>query len=167
MSGRMYAGLSRQSVQHRSTTAVQQLRQDFTELVTGGCSPHLVAASFAVGMFITVLPTMGLGLVVFLVLLRTTDWVNEVALFSTLVVVNPVTKLGIYYGSYRIGEFLFGPADPTVAAGTGIVFLITDLVKRLVIGNVIIALLLALGSYGVVRLITAWYQRRHLARITV
>ncbi|MFQ3285574.1 MAG: hypothetical protein ACI9TI_001201 [Natronomonas sp.] len=118
-----------------------------------------VAGSFAVGVFITALPTLGTGLLVFLVLVALVDRISKLALFASVVVLNPVVKWGVYAASFSLGSLLLGPvpgATPTelsLSAGPGIV-------SRLLVGNLILAVVLTVVGYVVVfRLVTSFRAR--------
>ena len=117
--------------------------------------PGDVAGSFAVGVFITALPTLGTGLLAFLALVALVDRISKLALFASVVVLNPVAKWGVYAASFSVGSVLLGPAPgatPTelsLSAGPGIVV-------RLLVGNLLVAVALtAVGYVVVLRLVTS------------
>ncbi|ELY55032.1 hypothetical protein C493_11812 [Natronolimnohabitans innermongolicus JCM 12255] len=108
------------------------------------------------GTFITMLPTFGVGLVAFLVLVSVFDSISKIALFASLLVFNPVVKWGVYASSFALGVFLLGPvegatvADASLQAGPAIV-------TRLVVGNLILAVIAtALGYVAIHRLATRY-----------
>ena len=108
--------------------------------------PRLVAASFALGLFIIALPNLGLGLVVVAAIASRFDWANPPALSAAAVVLNPVVKSGVYVASFALGTVLLGPVPGifsgrlTLSAGPGVL-------SRLLVGNLIVAAGVAVGGY--------------------
>ena len=122
--------------------------------------PNDVAASFAVGVFITALPTFGAGLLLFVVLATAVDRISKLALLASVVVLNPVVKWGVYAASFWLGNRILGPAPGTtlseVSFSAG-----PDIVARLLVGNLILAVVFTVVGYVVVlRLVCAFRRRR-------
>lgn len=119
-------------------------------------TPHQVAASFAIGTFITMMPTLGVGLLGFIVLLYLFDWINKIALFAAVLVFNPVVKWGVYLSSFSLGVLLLGPVegmatvDISIASGPAIAY-------RLLVGNLILAVIATVIGYAVAYRIAAAY----------
>lgn len=109
-------------------------------------SPENVARSFSVGAFITMLPTLGTGLGLFVVMIYLFNWVNKIALFASVLVFNPIVKWGVYAASFSLGVFLLGPiegistTDVSLSAGGPILL-------RLIVGNLILAVFAAVLAY--------------------
>lgn len=122
-------------------------------------TPHEVAASFAFGVVVTTLPTAGTAFVVFLAAVYLSERVSKLALVASLAVFNPPVKFAIYGASFWVGQRLLGPVpgepltSPTLAAGT-------DILVRQLLGNVLLAGLLAIGGYLAVRWLVESYRRR-------
>lgn len=129
-------------------------------------TPHEVAASFAIGVVIVTIPTAGLAIVIFAVLAYFFEQASKLALFSTLIVFNPVVKWGVYGASYWLGTLVLGPVPGgsitslSLAAGP-------DIVIRQLLGNVLIAVGLGLLSYVVVRWAVREYRRRQTPSLGV
>lgn len=148
--------------QSRLRGYVGRVRAALYDSFTHEHTPRQIALSFALGTFITMMPTLGTGLIIFVVLVRLFDWINSVALFSSVVVFNPAVKWGVYAGSFALGFVLLGPVEgfaigdvPSFGDGS-------DIVVRLLVGNTILAVLAAgLGYLIVYRLVVA-YQRNSL-----
>jgi len=102
-----------------------------------------IALSFALGIFITVIPTMGLGLIMFLFLDRISEKISILALMSTVLFINPFVKPFFYISSIKIGALILGVEVSTTIS----LFL---LIKALYVGSFVIALFLAVTSYFVV-----------------
>ena len=130
-----------------------ELRRAFSENHT----PRETAGSFAVGTFITMLPTLGIGLLAFLALAYLFDSVSKIALFASVLVFNPLVKWGVYVSSFALGIFLLGPvegvttADASLSAGPPIVV-------RLLVGNLILAVIATALSYVLVYRLAVRYH---------
>lgn len=132
-----------------------ELRRSFTQEYT----PREVAGSFALGVFITMLPTLGAGLVVFVVLAYLFDRINKIALFASVLVLNPVVKWGVYAASITLGFLLLGPVEGfdgepiTVDAGL-------DVLVRLWVGNLILAAVATVVAYPLAYRMVTEYRKR-------
>lgn len=119
----------------------RRLVQAFVETHT----PREVAVSFSIGVFVTALPTLGTGLLVFLGL-AVLSRVSKIAMFASVLVLNPVVKWGVYAASYSLGRLLLGPAPDasftSVSASMGV-----DVLARLWLGNLLLATLFAVVGY--------------------
>lgn len=81
---------------------LEELRKSFHEEKT----PHQIALSFSIGVFVTVLPTLGLGLLLFTYLARVYSWVSRLAIFSSALIFNPLIKPFFYLASINIGGLI-------------------------------------------------------------
>ena len=122
-------------------------------------TPREVAGSFAVGVFITMLPTLGTGLLLFVVLVALFKSISKIALFASVIVFNPVVKWGVYAASFTLGTLLLGPvegvtmADVSLSAGP-------EIVVRLLVGNLILAVVATVLGYVVVfRLVVSYREQ--------
>ncbi|WP_247003975.1 DUF2062 domain-containing protein [Halosolutus gelatinilyticus] len=124
-------------------------------------TPHQIGASFAVGIFITTLPTGGLGIGLFFVFAALWSWVNKPAIFASVAVLNPFVKPAVYVASYHVGGVVLGTrsilsSDPAVdSAGTA--------VGQTLLGNILVGIGLAVLSYVAVVILTRIRrgQQRH------
>ncbi len=134
-----------------------ELRKSFTQAYT----PREVAGSFALGVFITMLPTLGVGLVVFAVLAYLFERINKIALFASVLVLNPVVKWGVYAASISLGFFLLGPVEGfdggavTVDDGWNVLL-------RLWVGNLILAVIATVIAYPVAYRMVTGYRAREM-----
>lgn len=121
-------------------------------------TPHEIAASFAIGIFITAMPSGGLGIGLFFLFVYWWSWVSKPAIFASVVVLNPFVKPAIYVASYTLGAIIFG-TEPVVA--TESVALETALMvgTLIIVGNLIIATVLAALSYVTVLHLTRAHRR--------
>lgn len=140
----------------------ERVRQELRKAFAEDHSSREVAASFAVGVFITMLPTLGVGLLVFVVLAWLFERLNKVALFASVVVFNPVVKWGVYAASFTLGVFILGPVPGGVSeislhAGP-------EIVIRLLVGNLILAVVAAVPSYFICHKFVTSYRARDVVK---
>lgn len=145
-------------VRARFKRLLARVREEIFRSITEDYTRQQVATSFAIGTFITMLPTLGIGLLVFLVLDYLFDWINRVALFANAIVFNPFVKWGIYAVGLLIGFLLLGPVEgasitaiPTLQDGS-------DLLVRLAVGHAILTVGVTVGAYVVVDRLLAAYE---------
>ena len=121
------------------------LARSFAETHT----PREVAGSFSPDVFITMLPTLGSGPPVFVGLAAVFERISEVAPFASVVVFDPAVKWGVYAASFGLGSLLLGPVEGVSVAGGG--GLPPDagrgVLTRLLVGNLILAVVAAVPSY--------------------
>lgn len=133
---------------------LNEVRRSFSEDYT----PTEIAGSFAIGVFITMLPTLGTGVLVFFVLIYLSDRINRIALFSSLVVLNPVVKWGVYASSLALGFYLLGPINGVGAGDIG-TQTGSAVIIRLLVGNTILAVIATVIGYVIVHRLASRYQR--------
>ncbi len=143
---------------------VTRVREELRETFTEDHTTREIAGSFSIGAFITMLPTLGLGLFVFVVIAFLFDRISKLALFASVVVFNPVVKWGVYAASFALGTLLLGPvegatvSDISFSAGP-------EIVVRLLVGNLILAVVATVGSYVVVHRLAVAYERSQVGEI--
>lgn len=122
-------------------------------------TPHQIAASFAIGVFVTALPTGGLGVGLFFVLVSLQAWISKPAIFASVAVLNPMVKPAVYLSSFQVGSLLLGSDSVSSRdAVTGESARIA--ISQLVLGNLVIAVGLAAVGYLVLLHLTRVYRRR-------
>ena len=140
------------------TVYIDRIRAEIRRSISDEYSPHQIASSFAIGVFITMLPTLGTGLIVFAIISYLSSWINKVALFASVLVLNPVVKWGVYAGSMALGILLLGPVpildDGEVAVEAG-----QEVLVRLLVGNTILAVIATVLGYVIVYRAAERYQR--------
>jgi len=146
-------------VRRRLRRTGSQVRERLEAAFVEDHSPHQVAASFGIGLFITALPTLGTGVLVFLLLAYLFKQLSKIALFASVLVLNPAVKWGVYGTSYWLGQRLLGPVPDftfegvSLSAGPAVL-------TRLWAGNLILAAAFAVIGYAVaLRLVVDFRQR--------
>lgn len=148
--------------QGRFDRYVDRIREELHGAFAKEHTPREVAWSFALGTFITTLPTLGTGLLLFVMIVYVFDWVSPTALFASVLVFNPVVKWGVYVASFTLGMLLLGPiegvsmTDVSFSAGP-------EITVRLLVGNLILAVLATVVSYVVVHRLAVRYASTDIA----
>ena len=91
------------------TRPVLRVRSAFRVAFTEDHPPQWIASSFALGIFITALPTLGAGLSVLAWASHRFVWANKVAFVAAVAVLNPLVESGVYAVSVFIGIQPLGP----------------------------------------------------------
>lgn len=121
-----------------------------------GHTPHLIGLSFAIGSFISILPTLGLG--VFLALLVSFFYVdlNKLALLAPFLVFNFFTQTPLYFFSYRLGNWILGAA-PVMKYNISFWNQIYNFTMRFLLGNLIVSAVVSLIGYFIVKSLARRY----------
>lgn len=145
----------RQQILQTRTRLRERLESAFVE----DHSPQEVAISFGIGLFVTALPTLGTGLLVFVVLVYLFERLSKIALFASVLVLNPPVKWGVYATSYWLGQRLLGPVPGVSFDGT-VLSAGTDVLTRLWVGNLVLAVILATVGYVFALRLVLGFRRR-------
>lgn len=145
-------------VRRRARQLLRDVRREIDEALKERHTPRQVAASFSLGVFITALPTLGLGVLTFFLIAYLFASVSRIALFASVIVLNPVVKWGVYGASYWLGTRLLGPVsvsvtDVSLSAGP-------EIVRRLLVGNLLLAVAFTAVGYVLAYRLTVEYRRR-------
>jgi hypothetical protein len=146
-------------MRNRAKRYVDRIREGVRESFAAEHTPPEVAGSFALGVFITMLPTLGTGLILFGILSYLFAQINRIALFASVLVLNPAVKWGVYGASITLGVFLLGPVDgiegASVSLDAG-----WDVLIRLWVGNLVLAAIATVIGYVVVYRMVVSYRKR-------
>lgn len=121
-------------------------------------SDREIAFSFALGIFVTSLPTLGLGLILFAALIKFTDFISGLAIAACVVIMNPITKWLFYLSSINLGSLVL---TGNISGLTGL----EDTLTFLLIGSLILATLFSITSYFVVLGLVRSYRAKDLSLV--
>lgn len=142
---------------------IARIREEVTERLLKSFlekhTPREVAFSFSLGVFITMLPTLGIGVLFFILLAYFFARLSKIALFASVVVFNPVVKWGVYGSSFSLGQYLLGPV-PGASFDSVSLSMGYDVLVRLWLGNLILAITAALIAYVVALRTVIGFRRR-------
>jgi uncharacterized protein (DUF2062 family) len=137
----------------------QKLRDHFREVLALKTEPRAIAFGFALGTCISVLPTIGFGVLIGVALTVIFKRLSKIALFAAIAFWNPLFIAPIYWLSFRIGDWLFAGTPP---AQYEIVWLneVIYFTRRFLFGNLIVGALLTGLSYTAALAIARKIQSR-------
>ena len=138
---------------------LDQVQQRLRAAVAEDHPPHHIAVSFAIGIFVTALPSLGTGLIVLAWVGYQFAWANKLALAAAVAVLNPLAKSSVYVASFATGTALLGPVPGISRADVGLDAGV-DVLARLLVGNAVLAVVLTAVSYVVVYRAVHAYRRR-------
>lgn len=135
-----------------------RVRQAVTAAFREEHTPHQIAISFAIGIFVTSLPTGGTGIGLFFLVAALWSWISKPAIFASVAVLNPFVKPAVYVSSFQLG----GTVIETSPFSSSIVSPETArvAVQQLLVGNVIVAVALSGLGYVLMLHLTRAHRRR-------
>lgn len=141
-----------------------KIKHHFSEVSKIKTSPESIALGFAVGTFIAILPTFGLGIFIGLLVVLVFEKVSKISLIAAFAVFNPAIEFTLYALNYSIGySILAGKELPEATVDIyNNLFIYT---QRLFVGSVITATILALISYFLIYYAVKSYQKRFLTEL--
>jgi len=137
-----------------------EVRLELEKALEGEYTSRQVAGSFALGIFITSLPTLGIGVLFFFAIVYLFANVSKLALFSSVVVLNPAVKWGVYGTSFWLGSVLLGPVEGVTRSDLSLAAA-PEIVVRLLVGNLILAVVFTVIGYAFAYRLTVAYRRRN------
>ena len=143
----------------RARRVVTEVHDEVREALGEQHTPKQVAYSFALGVFITALPTLGTGVLAFFVIAYLFESISKVSLFASVIVLNPVVKWGVYGTSFWVGSSILGPVEGVTPADVSL-SAAPDIVARLLVGNVLLAVVFTAVAYVGAYRLTVEYRRR-------
>jgi len=133
----------------------------YVHLVRIDATPHQAALGFAVGVVLGIIPSFGFG-ALFAVLLSLIFRINKAAAILGSLIMNPITTVPFWTASAFIGALITG-ADYRVvlaAARSGAIFRSLSYSTCVYMaGNLTLAAVLAILSYGVVSVAVSRYKK--------
>ncbi|MEF8880298.1 MAG: DUF2062 domain-containing protein [Candidatus Nanohaloarchaea archaeon] len=114
-----------------------------------------IAFSFAFGIFVTSLPTLGLGLILFALLIKFTRSISRLAISASIVIMNPLTKWIFYLSSINLGSLILTGRLSGIGG-------LEEALKYLLIGSIVLAAILSILSYFVALKLVKTYRSSEL-----
>jgi uncharacterized protein len=137
----------------------EKVKNHFLEVLKVKTSPHEIALGFAVGTFVSVLPTPGLSILLAFLITLIFPKLSKLSLVGALIVWNPLVSSPLYYLSYRIGAWIIG-GEPVIRFDVVFWDHVYNLTRRYLVGGTIVAFFSAIASYFVVRILAKIYYSR-------
>lgn len=126
-------------------------------------SPHSIALSFAIGMYIGFIPLLGVQTFLALIL----SWIlrlNAVAMVSAAYFTNPLTFVPLFWMAFKVGMLLYPsevslPANWTEFELERMFELLSPYLVQLIIGTTVLGLIFAGASYVFVKYLVTRYRK--------
>jgi len=138
----------------------KKMKKYFWEVMRTKDSPKSIAAGFAIGTAIAILPTFGLGAFIGLLVIFLFKKVSKVSLFSAFIVWNPAILIVLAGLSYKIGSIILKDM-PLTYFKLGILNTFYLYSGRFIVGNIILVLFFSTLSYFVVYFLSKKYQKEY------
>ncbi len=138
----------------------QSLKAKGKTLLQAETSAHNQAVGFAVGTFISLLPTPGFNFALALLLASWFRQIHRATLLASLAVWNVFVTAPLFALSYRLGNYLF-PAPTSTSVAAQWQTQLVSFVQGFFVGNLIIAVGITAVSYTLVLSLTRIYQQKH------
>lgn len=124
-------------------------------------SPHGIALGFALGLFLSVIPTFAMGMLLALALAPVLK-ANLVSTYLGTAVVNPFTAVFFYGLDYFVGRLIVGGTSHITLPRTfsQLCDITGTIAFPLYLGAVLVAASLALASYAILFQGVKYYQKR-------
>lgn len=146
----------------------QKAHAYFHKFMMNPHSEHSIGLGFAIGTFINIIPLFGLSIIIALLIMLLFRKVNRVSLLAALAFWNPFTLPPVYVASGFLGvllmnrvPFLQQLVERIPLPSWNLPFLSSFLSAgwKFLLGNMILAVLLTIGSYWATRLLVRWYRQ--------
>ena len=140
---------------------IKKLKNHFIEVLKIKKSPHSLALGFAIGTFISIIPTPGLNILIGLLILTIFPKVSKLSLLGAIFFWNPVLTIPIYTLAYKLGDIIFSN-EPIIRFNIVFLDYVYNLSRRLLLGSLILATFFSILSYFIVRiLVRKYYSKVH------
>jgi uncharacterized protein len=139
---------------------IRRVKAKGKALLQAETSAHNQAVGFAVGTFISLLPTPGFNFALALLLAGWFRQIHRATLVASLAVWNVFVTAPLFALSYRLGNILF-PAPVTTSVATQWQAEVISFVQGFLLGNLIIAVGITAVSYAIVLSLIWIYQQNN------
>ena len=142
-----------------------KIKEHLKEVVELKTSPHSIAAGFALGTLIAILPTFGLGIFIGLALLLVFKKVSKVSMLISFAVWNPLVLALMIPLDYAVGDYILSSV-PAKTYKWEILNQIFVYSRRFLVGSIINAVVISTISYILILYLVYKYQKKKIKRIT-
>lgn len=133
------------------------------KVIKGRGSSKQIAFGFAIGVFVGVFPTFGLGLILTSALAVAIKFNLPASIAGGAVFANPITTPFCIAASYKIGEILTGTAINFKLSDTESIYYLSHfktLGINFLAGNFVLSLFLSVISYFVIKALIEAYRKK-------
>ena len=135
------------------------IKRHFLEVAKIKTSANSIAVGFALGTFISILPTPGLNILIGVLLIAIFEKINKFTLFSSILFWNTLTLTPFYILSYKIGNMIFA-SSKIVDYKLSYLGQIWHYSRRFIVGNFITAVTISILIYILTYYGAVLYKRK-------
>ena len=139
----------------------QKIKHHFQEVLQIETSVHSIAIGFAIGTFISILPTPFINIWLGLMVVMFYKKVSKISLFFALLFWNPITIAPIYFLVEKLGNYLFGTTD-IVKYNIQFFDKIYNFTRRFLVADIIIAIVFSFLSYVIIFYLVKLKRRKKI-----
>ena len=136
-----------------------KVKAHLLEVLRVKTSPHSIGLGFAIGTFVSVLPTPGLSVLLGFLITLAFPKVSKISLAAALIIWNPLVSLPLSFLSYRVGAWIIG-GEPVVRFDVVFLNHAYNLTRRYLVGGAVVAFFSSIVSYFVVRVLANLYYSK-------
>ena len=137
------------------------IKKHFKEVLEVKMSPQAIAMGFAIGTLIAILPTMGLGIFIGLLVLLVLKRISKISMFISFAIWNPIVLTILYPIEYWIGDMVL-PNLPIINFKLQVANQLFLYTRRFLFGSFLLSIFLSIISYVVVLIIVSKYQKKKI-----
>ena len=141
-----------------------KIKEHLKEVLELKTSPHSIAAGFALGTLIAILPTFGLGIFIGLALLLVFKKVSKVSMLISFAVWNPLVLALMIPLDYAVGDYILSSV-PAKTYKWEILNRLFVYSRRFLVGSIINAVVVSTISYILVLYFVYKYQKKKMKKI--
>ena len=141
-----------------------KIKEHLKEVVELKTSPHSIAAGFALGTLIAILPTFGLGIFIGLALLLVFKKVSKVSMLISFAVWNPLVLALMIPLDYAVGDYILSSV-PAKTYKWEILNRLFVYSRGFLVGSIINAVVVSTISYILVLNFVYKYQKKKMKKI--
>ena len=141
-----------------------KIKEHLKEVLELKTSPHSIAAGFALGTLIAILPTFGLGIFIGLALLLVFKKVSKVSMLISFAVWNPLVLALMIPLDYAVGDYILSSV-PAKTYKWEILNRLFAYSRRFLVGSIINAVVVSTISYILVLYFVYKYQKKKMKKI--
>lgn len=136
---------------------IRKTKKQLDDLVKTEQTPHSVAFGFAVGTFISTMPTPGFNILLGILIAYLSRKINKISLFIGILIWNPLLVPITYSLSFKIGQIVFD--DHTIINSLTVTEIWNNL-RIFLVGITVLATFVTIMSYFLVYIAVYLYQKK-------
>ncbi|MBU2576322.1 MAG: DUF2062 domain-containing protein [Nanoarchaeota archaeon] len=141
-----------------------KIKKHLSEVLELKTSPHSIAMGFALGTFIAILPTFGLGAFIGLFFIMIFKKISKVSMFISFAIWNPLVLAFLTTVEYGIGDLIYSDL-PIIYFKFEIFNKIFLFTRRILIGSIVLATTISIICYILIWYFSKKYQKKRFGSV--